>query len=119
MKRMLMVLLLITLLIVIVGCASDTADEPAGDDPAEDVAADEPTDDPADEEEDYAAVDEDLDAVALIADNCTSCHGDAQIYRDRNTDRWPGIVSSMAARTSLTEDETEASLVYLQENYSN
>ncbi len=104
MRITLVIMIALALLFFIAGCAGgngQTTVDPAGDG-AGDVAAG-----------------AELDATALIASNCTSCHSDDQIYQNRNAERWPAIVRDMAARTSLNEAETEEIIKYLQENYSN
>lgn len=95
MKRILTLLMALTLVIVIVGCVNGTNGEDANGLPGEE-----------------------LDAPTLIAMSCTGCHGDAEIYTNRDRDQWPEIVNKMAVNTFLSSEETETIILYLQENYS-
>jgi len=94
MRRILALLMALTLVIFIVGCANGTNGEDASG--------------PADE-----------DAPTLIARSCTGCHGDSQIYTNRDRDEWPDIVNKMAVNTFLNQEEIETIILYLQDNYSN
>lgn len=96
MKRTLTLLMALTLAIVIVGCGNGTNGENADGVPGEE-----------------------LDAATLIDRSCTGCHGEAQIYTNRDRDEWPEIVNKMAVNTVLSSEEIETITLYLQENYSN
>ncbi len=117
MKRMLVLLLVLTMVMIFVSCANDTSDEPAGDLPADSVNG--VTEDDSNGEDVDEEAEKELDAAALIAMSCTGCHGDAQIYTNRDNDKWPELVRGMAANTSLDQEEIETIILYLQENYSN
>lgn len=95
MRRILTLLMALTLAILIVGCANGTNGEDANGLPGEE-----------------------LDAPTLIARSCTGCHGDAQIYTNRDRDQWPEIVNKMAVNTLLNQEEIETIILYLQDNYS-
>ncbi len=60
-----------------------------------------------------------VDAGELVESRCARCHNLSQVHQIRDKDSWPGIVSTMIGKSPglLSENEKEAVIEYLQENY--
>jgi len=60
-----------------------------------------------------------IDAKALIDANCARCHGLDTVYTARDKSSWPAIVADMTKRASrnFSPEEVTAITGYLQENH--
>ncbi len=58
-------------------------------------------------------------AAALVEGRCAHCHTLDKVYRERDAQLWPGIVTRMISLSPglLTADEYNLVVEYLQENY--
>jgi len=95
-KLSIFLLILTTFTILTTGCGrSAPAQPPAQNGPSPDVAA------------------------ALVEGRCARCHTLDKVYRERNAQLWPGIVTRMVNMSPglLTDDEYNLVVEYLQENY--
>jgi len=104
-KKLSIYLLAVTIFAFLVtGCGSSAPAQPPAQPPVETPAEN----DPALEE-----------AAALVAGRCARCHTLDQVYRERDAQLWPGIVTRMVSLSPglLTDDEYNLVVEYLQENY--
>ncbi len=80
-----------------------------------------PYEEPEEEEHEEVEEGEPLSGEALIEDRCTRCHGLDRVYVERREGSWRGIVESMVDKSPglLDDEEFDAVVEYLQENYGN
>lgn len=57
--------------------------------------------------------------AALVEERCSRCHDLNRVYRTRDQDSWPGIVTRMVQLSPglLSAEEQEQVVRYLQENF--
>jgi hypothetical protein len=100
-KKLSSFLLVLTMFVLLVtGCARSAPAQPPVQPPAENGPA-----------PDVAAT--------LVEGRCARCHALDLVYRERDAQLWPGIVTRMVSLSPglLTDDEYSLVVEYLQENY--
>jgi mono/diheme cytochrome c family protein len=92
--------LLSLVVFVIVGCGTGENQDP-----------------PPDQEEPVTTP---IDAATLVENRCAECHNLERVYRKRDKELWPDIVTTMVKKSPglLTNEEIQLVEEYLQDNYS-
>lgn len=61
-----------------------------------------------------------LDVAELIESRCTTCHNLETAYKERPLDKWQEVIDRMVEQqgANLNDEEHEAVVEYLEDNYS-
>lgn len=105
-SKCMMFLLVLAALLLVAGCNSGSQpteppaqNGPGAEEPAEQVSA---------------------NAEALVEDRCARCHNLDRVYRERDAELWPDIVTDMVKKSPglLTDEEYGIVVEFLQKNYA-